>query len=87
VTKIKEDGLRNGVPRETDNEACGGSAAATFAVLTIGVAPEEDPGTGRMMTSPPSNVRAESLEFNSVSAVTGSALTITGYRAESMSRT
>jgi hypothetical protein len=87
VTRIKEDGLRNGVPLFKDDADGGGSEAGTFDVLTIGIAPEDDPGTGRMITSPPSNVRAESLELSSVSALTGSALTITGYRAHSTSRT
>jgi hypothetical protein len=75
---MKEEGLRRGVPLLRDGEGSGGSAAGTLDVLTMGVAPDEEPGIGRIITSPPSNVRTESLELSSVSAVTGSVLTITG---------
>jgi len=40
---------------------------------------------GRMITSSPSNVRAESREFSSVSELTESVLTITGNRTASKS--
>jgi hypothetical protein len=48
-----------------------------FAVLMIGIAVDEEPGTGRMMTSPPSKLSG-SFELSSVSAVTGSELTMMG---------
>ena len=90
VTRIKEDGLRSGVPllKELDSEdGVSASEPGTLDVLTIGVAPEAEPGIGRMITSPPSKLRDESLELSSVSGLTGSALTITGYRPDKISRT
>jgi hypothetical protein len=84
-TRMNEDGLRRGVPRPKPGDGKRGSVEAMLLVLTIGAGAEE-PGTGRMITSPPSKVSAESLELSSVSGMTGSLLTIIGYRAESISR-
>jgi hypothetical protein len=82
---MKDDGRRRGVPRPGLDEGRAESAGAAVAVLTIGIAVDEEPGTGRMMTSFPSKVR--SFELSSVSGVTGSALTMMGYKAEKRWRT
>jgi hypothetical protein len=80
-TRINDDGRRRGVPLPGLGDGGWKSDGPGFAVLTMGIAWVEEPGTGRMMTSPPSKFNV-SLDLSSVSAVTGSELTITGYRAE-----
>ena len=75
---MKEDAFRKGVPLGgTAPGVVGVSVDWTFDVRTIGDG-LVDPGTGRMITSPPSKVRAESLELSSVSGVTASVLTMMG---------
>jgi hypothetical protein len=83
---MKDDGRRKGVPRPGLGDGGWISAGPEAAVLIIGIAVDEEPGTGLMITSPPSKLRL-SLELSSVSAVTGSELTMIGYRAAKRCRT
>mgnify|MGYP007078504353 FL=1 len=88
MTKTNDDGRRRGnLLLEDGGVEAKSEVGAEPAVLTMGMALDEEPGTGRMMTSTPSKVSPLSLEFNSVSALTGSALTMTGYKAEHSNRT
>jgi hypothetical protein len=63
----------------------GGSIVSTVEVRTIGVVIVDTRDMGRMITSSPSKVRAESRLFNSVSGLTASVLTTTGKRTASNS--
>lgn len=63
----------------------GGRSVSTVDVRTIGAGIVDIRDIGRMMTSSPSNVRAESRELSSVSGLTASVLTITGKRTASKS--
>ena len=85
VRRTNDDAFRRGVPRRF--LTCDGKAAsAILEVLTMG-AGAEVPAIGRIMTSPPSNVSAESRELSSVSGLTASVLTITGYSVDKSSFT
>lgn len=72
VTRMKLDPLRS--LSDLGNVGLGGPSTVT--VLTMGGARFDD--KGRITTSPPSNVSAESFEFSSVSALTWSELQTTG---------
>lgn len=85
VSRMNDDARRRGVP--FGGVDWGEGTGSTLLVLTIGVGAEVPPAMGRIITSFPSKVRAESLEFSSVSGVTGSVLTMIGYRAARSSRT
>lgn len=87
MRRTKEDARRSCVPLPGwDGDCEPTSVDATTEVLTMG-AGLEDPANGRMITSPPSNVSAESLELSSVSGLTGSVLTMMGYKADNSKRT
>jgi hypothetical protein len=81
---MKDDPRRSGLALGA--VGLGGSIVSTLDVRTMGVGVVVAREIGRMMTSSPSNVNAESREFNSVSGLTASALTITGKRTANRSR-
>jgi hypothetical protein len=83
VNKMNEDPRLRGIALGV--VGLGGSIVSTVEVRTMGVGMVDTREIGRMMTSSPSNVKAESREFNSVSALTASVLTITGKRTASKS--
>lgn len=60
---------------------------STVDARTTGVVTEPMLEVDRMITSSPSKFRAESLEFSSVSGLTGSVLTMAGKRTLRRSRT
>jgi len=75
---MNDDPLRSGLALGA--VGLGGSSVSTLDVRTMGAGVVVAREMGRMMTSSPSNVRAESREFSSVSGVTASVLTTTGKR-------
>ena len=79
MSKTNDEARRRGVP--LGGVDCGEGMASTLLVRTMGVGAEPPPPIGRIMTSPPSKLRAASPELSSTSAVTASALTMTGYTA------
>lgn len=83
VRRINEDPRRKGVALGA--VGLGGSKVSTIDVLTMGVGIEDVFDIGRMTTSFPSKVSAESREFSSVSGLTASVLTTTGKRTVSKS--
>lgn len=84
VNKMKEEPRRSGFARGV--VGLGGSIVSTLEVRTIGVGVVEIRDRGRIRTSSPSKVKAESRELSSVSGLTASELTTTGKRAARRSR-
>lgn len=84
VSKMKDDPRRRGLA--LGSVGLGGSIVSTVEVLTMGAGVVVEREIGRIMTSSPSKVRAESREFSSVSGVTASVLTMTGKSTVSRSR-
>lgn len=78
VSRMKDDPRRSGLALGA--VGLGGNSVSTLDVRTIGAGVVVAREMGRIMTSSPSNVRAESLELSSVSGVTASVLTMTGKR-------
>lgn len=85
VSKMNEDPRRRGLALGA--VGLGGSSVSTLDVRTMGAGVVVAREIGRMMTSSPSNVRAESREFNSVSGLTPSVLTMAGKRTVKRRRT
>jgi len=85
VKRMNDDPRRSGFARGA--VGLGGRRVSTVEVRTIGAGIVETREIGRMITSSPSKVKAESREFNSVSALTASVLTMTGNRTASKSLT
>tara|TARA_R110002060_G_scaffold3694_2_gene5705 strand:+ start:168 stop:497 length:330 start_codon:yes stop_codon:yes gene_type:complete len=81
VNKINDEPRRRGFALGA--VGLGGNIVSTLDVLTIGVGVVETREIGRMITSSPSNVNAESREFSSVSGLTASVLTTTGNKTAS----
>lgn len=81
---MKDDPRRRGLA--LGSVGLGGSIVSTVEVLTMGAGVVVEREIGRIMTSSPSKVRAESREFSSVSGVTASVLTMTGKSTVSRSR-
>lgn len=76
VSKMNEEPLRSGFERGA--VGLGGSIVSTVEVRTIGAGVVDTREMGRIRTSSPSKVNAESREFSSVSGLTASVLTTTG---------
>jgi hypothetical protein len=83
VNKMKAEPRRRGFALGV--VGLGGSMVSTVEVRTMGVGIVETREIGRMITSSPSNVSAESRELSSVSGLTASVLTTTGKRTASKS--
>lgn len=85
VNRINEEPRRSGLARGV--VGLGGSIVSTLDVRTIGVGVVDIRERGRMKTSSPSKVKAESRELSSVSGLTASVLTMTGNKAANRRRT
>ncbi len=78
VKRMKDDPRRKGLALALELIGPVSSCVSTVVVRTIGAGIEVTRETGRMITSSPSKVRPEFREFNSVSGLTVSELTMTG---------
>jgi hypothetical protein len=83
VNRMKAEPRRRG--KALGALGLGVSIVSTVEVRTMGLGVVDTRETGRMITSSPSNVKAESREFNSVSGLTASVLTTIGKRTASNS--
>jgi hypothetical protein len=83
VNKMNDDPLRSGLALGV--VGLGGRSVSTVEVRTTGAGIVDMREMGRIMTSSPSKVKAESRELSSVSGLTASVLTTTGNNTASKS--